>query len=82
MATLIDYVLILLDLKEGIMSSFNARACIQLFSDPGVSKCNQARWPSNCTGLRSHDVMGKAAIRGREFFVRCRCREGELTCIQ
>ena len=54
MATFIDYILISLDLKAIV----DAHAlCIDMISsDPEVSKCNQSRWPSNCTGFHGHHV--------------------------
>ena len=35
---------------------------VQLFRNQWVSKCNQSRWPSNCTGFHSHHVMWKESI--------------------
>ena len=31
-------------------------------SDTEVSKCNQSRWPSNCTGFYGHHVMRNSHI--------------------
>ena len=37
--------------------------CIDVIpSDPEVSKCNQSRWPSNCTGFHGHHVMRNSSI--------------------
>ena len=37
--------------------------CIDMIpSDPEVSKCNQSRWPSNCTGFHGHHVMRKESV--------------------
>ena len=60
MATLIDYILIPLDLKTIV----HAHAlCIDMIpSDPEVSKCNQSRWPSNCTGFHGHHIMRNSSI--------------------
>ena len=59
MATLIDYILIPLDFKTNIHGH---ALCIDMIpSDPEVSKCNQSRWPSNCTGFHGHHVMRNLA---------------------
>ena len=53
MATLIDYILITLDLME----PWHCASMYKMFRDQKVSKkCNQSRWPSNCTGFHSHHV--------------------------
>ena len=56
----INYILISLDLKTIV----HAHAlCIDMIpSDPEVSKCNQSRWPSNCTGFHGHHVMKNSSI--------------------
>ena len=35
---------------------------VQLFWDPEVSKCNQSRWPSNCTCFHGHRITRKESI--------------------
>ena len=52
MATLIDYILIPLDLKKSCQCTTHEH--LQSLWDPEVSKCNQSRWPSNCTGFHGH----------------------------
>ena len=37
-------------------------ALTRFFSDPEVSKWNQSRWPSNCTGFHGHHVMRNSSI--------------------
>ena len=31
-------------------------------SHPELSKCNQSRWPSNCTGFHGHDVLKNSSL--------------------
>ena len=68
MATLIDYILIPLDLKNIVHAHALRIDMIPL--DPEVSKCNQSRWPSNCTGFHGHHVMRKESVKHLEASVR------------
>ena len=61
MATLIDYILIPLDLKTIVHDHALCNDMIPL--DPEVSKCNQSRWPSNCTSFHGHHVMRNSSIQ-------------------
>ena len=71
MATLIDYILIPIDLWTIV----HAHAlCIDVIpSDPEVSKWNQSRWPSNCTGFYGHHVMWNSSIRNTRLTRHNRC---------
>ena len=60
MATLIDYILIPIDLWTIVHA--HAFSIDLIPSDPEVSKWNQSRWPSNCTGFYGHHVMWKESI--------------------
>ena len=62
MATLIDYILIPLDLKESCQCIMHG-GHEQLLSDWEVSKANQSRWPSNFTGFHGHPVMRKESTK-------------------
>ena len=64
MATLIDYNLMSLDLKESCQCSMHEHA--QLFRDSEVSKRNQSRWPSDCTGFHGHHVVRKECIKKKK----------------
>ena len=60
MATLIDYILIFLDLKESCQCTMHEH--VQMLSDFEVSKCDQSRWPSKCGGFHGHHGMRKESI--------------------
>ena len=61
MATLIDYILIPIDLWTIVLA--HAWSIDMIPSDPEVSKWNQPRWPSNCTGFHGHHVMWNSSIK-------------------
>ena len=60
MASLIDHILIPLALKTIVHP--RALHIDMILSDTEVSKCNQSRWPSNCTGFNGYHVMRKSFI--------------------
>ena len=68
MATLIDYISIPIDLWTIV----HAHAlCIDTIpSDPEISKWNQSKWLSNCTGFHGHCIMSNSSIHYLEWLFR------------